>query len=137
MMPVSKAHSISFTVASSIVYGLWKYIAYIDSNYTIISFLISLFMSYSFYKIIYILILKASYVSLLQYYNILYFSLDLPVRFTNSYVKILLYHCFVYSFKLEELFLALRYCSDDEFPQIMVVIYIYIHTCLKHHYEQS
>ena len=57
MMPVSKAHSISFTVASSIVYCLWKYIACIDSNYTIISFLISLFMSYSFYKIIYKLIL--------------------------------------------------------------------------------
>ena len=55
---------------------------------------------------IYILMLKASYVALLQYYNILYFSLDLPVRFTISYVKILLYNCFVYSFKLEELLLA-------------------------------
>ena len=50
--------------------------------------------------------LKASYVPLLQYYNILYFSSDLPVRFTISYVKILLYNCFVYSFKLEELLLA-------------------------------
>lgn len=57
MKPITKAHSISFAISTAVVYGIWNWLASIQTNFFIISLIIAFAMSLTFYKGIFHLLL--------------------------------------------------------------------------------
>lgn len=57
MKPITKAHSISFAISTTVVYGIWNRFASIQTNFFIISLLVTFAMSLTFYKLVFYLLL--------------------------------------------------------------------------------
>lgn len=57
MKPITKAHSISFAISTTVVYATWRWLASIQTNFFIISLLVTFVMSLTFYKAIFHLLL--------------------------------------------------------------------------------
>lgn len=57
MSPISKAHTVAFTLATAVAYSAWNYVATIQTEYEIVKFCITLLLSLSFYRAIFKVIL--------------------------------------------------------------------------------
>lgn len=57
MKPITKAHSISFAISTTVVYATWKWLISIQTSFFIISLLVTFVMSLAFYKAIFHLLL--------------------------------------------------------------------------------
>lgn len=57
MRPITKAHSISFALSTTVVYGIWNQFASVQTNFFIISLLVTFAMSLTFYKAVFHLLL--------------------------------------------------------------------------------
>lgn len=57
MKPITKAHSISFAISTSVVCAIWSCLASIQTSFFIINLLVTFAMSFTFYKAIFHLLL--------------------------------------------------------------------------------